>query len=109
MTKTQTQIFSRKQIRTKHCEDDNSNFFLYKTLPLWDICLALTSNTKIPASLQTTRWPQKDIDDNSQTISRYFISTLLCQSKFNISNSELMNEVCIEWGMFLHKSEKVHV
>ena len=48
MTKTPTQIFSPKQITTKHREDDNPNFFLYKTLPLSDICLAFTSNTKKP-------------------------------------------------------------
>ena len=48
MTKMPTQIFPPKQIRTKHCEDDNPNFFLYKTLPLADLCLAFDSNTKKP-------------------------------------------------------------
>ena len=47
MTKTPTQIFSPKQIGTKHREDDNPNF-LYKTLPLSDICLAFTSTAKKP-------------------------------------------------------------
>ena len=48
MTKTPTQMFSPKQIREKHREDDNPIFFLYETLPLSDICLAFTSNTKKP-------------------------------------------------------------
>ena len=56
MTKTPTQIFSPKQIRTKHRQDDNPNFFLYN----------------------------HDI-----------FSAVFFQSKFNISNYESMNEVCI--------------
>ena len=39
MTKTPTQIFLPWQIRTKHREDDNPNFFLYITLPLSDLFL----------------------------------------------------------------------
>ena len=64
MTKTQTQIFSPKQIRTKHREGDNPNFFSYKTLPLSDICLAFTSNTKnqLPCRLQI-----RITDDHKQT------------------------------------------
>ena len=41
-------MFSPKQIRTKHREDDTLNFFVYKTLPLSDLCLAFDSNTKKP-------------------------------------------------------------
>ena len=48
MTKMTTQMFSPKQIRTKHREDGNPNFFLYETLLLSDLCLALDSNTKKP-------------------------------------------------------------
>ena len=48
MAKTETQIFSPEQIATKHREDDNPNFFLYKTLPLSDFCLAFDSNTTNP-------------------------------------------------------------
>ena len=33
---------------TKHREDDNPNFFLYKTLPLSDLCLAFDDNTTKP-------------------------------------------------------------
>ena len=48
MTKTPTQIFSPMQIRTKHREDNNPNFFLYEKLSPSDICLAFTNNTKKP-------------------------------------------------------------
>ena len=33
---------------TKHREDDNPNLFVYKTLPLSDLCLAFDNNTTKP-------------------------------------------------------------
>ena len=54
--------------------------------------------------LSCYRLPQTHTDDNSQTISRHFFqpfynhdifSAVLFQSKFNISNYEMMNEVYI--------------